>query len=288
MFAEAARPGGAAAARPGAAHPAPTARRTRVRRARRRHPGGARGRGPSSSGHIAMVSFADLPGRVPTGDDRGGAGRDLLPALVDHPGVGFAARALGEFGPVVLGRDGVHRLRDRRGARRGPARRPTARTPPTLVAAGVDLPALPGRHDQQPLRPGHRRGLAVRAARRLARRAGRPAAARVPGAPAARSPRRARSSARRQLHRVLRGWLTDLGHPEPTRDGGRGRRPRPERLSSADADGDDRRGAAGRASASAAPARPGRWRRSRRCRAVADVQEEGRAGAGLPGRGCSR
>jgi hypothetical protein len=22
-----------------------------------------------------------------------------------------------------------------------------------------------------------------------------------------------------QLHRVLRGWLTDLGHPEPTGDG---------------------------------------------------------------------
>ncbi|MFL6127426.1 phage holin family protein [Actinophytocola sp.] len=61
------------------------------------------------SGHIAMVSFTEHAGRV----DLETIERefpDLLPALVDHPGVGFMLVRSARSGPVVLGRDGVRRL----------------------------------------------------------------------------------------------------------------------------------------------------------------------------------
>jgi hypothetical protein len=61
------------------------------------------------SGHVAMVSFTEHPGRV----DLETIERefpDLLPALVDHPGVGFMLVRGTRSGPVVLGRDGVRRL----------------------------------------------------------------------------------------------------------------------------------------------------------------------------------
>ena len=61
------------------------------------------------SGHIAMVSFTEFEGRVDLETiEREHPG--LLPALVDHPGVGFMLVHSAEFGPVVLGRDGLHRL----------------------------------------------------------------------------------------------------------------------------------------------------------------------------------
>ena len=56
-----------------------------------------------------MVSFVEHPGRVDL-ETIEAEFPDLLPALVDHPGVGFALVRSAEFGPVVLGRDGVHRL----------------------------------------------------------------------------------------------------------------------------------------------------------------------------------
>lgn len=61
------------------------------------------------SGHVAMVSFTEHPGRV----DLETIEREfpeLLPALVDHPGVGFMLVRGTRSGPVVLGRDGVRRL----------------------------------------------------------------------------------------------------------------------------------------------------------------------------------
>ncbi|HVV12893.1 phage holin family protein [Amycolatopsis sp.] len=61
------------------------------------------------SGHIAMVSFTDYEGRVEL-ETIEREYPDLLPALVDHPGVGFMLVRSKEFGPVVLGRDGLHRL----------------------------------------------------------------------------------------------------------------------------------------------------------------------------------
>lgn len=61
------------------------------------------------SGHLAMVSFTDHAGRV----DLETIEREfpeLLPTLVDHDGVGFMLVRSSEFGPVVLGRRGIHRL----------------------------------------------------------------------------------------------------------------------------------------------------------------------------------
>jgi uncharacterized membrane protein YvlD (DUF360 family) len=61
------------------------------------------------SGHVAMVSFTDHEGRVEL-ETIEREYPELLPALVDHPGVGFILVRSAEFGPVVLGRDGLHRL----------------------------------------------------------------------------------------------------------------------------------------------------------------------------------
>ncbi len=61
------------------------------------------------SGHLAMMSFTDHEGRVEL-ETIEREYPELLPALVDHPGVGFLLVRSAEFGPVVLGRDGLHRL----------------------------------------------------------------------------------------------------------------------------------------------------------------------------------
>ncbi|MET0134064.1 MAG: VTT domain-containing protein, partial [Kibdelosporangium sp.] len=61
------------------------------------------------SGHLAMVSFTEHEGRVPL-ETIEREFPELLPQLVDHPGVGFMLVHSTEFGPVVLGRDGLHRL----------------------------------------------------------------------------------------------------------------------------------------------------------------------------------
>lgn len=61
------------------------------------------------SGHVAMVSFTEHEGRVEL-ETIEREHPDLLPSLVDHPGVGFLLVRSREFGPVVLGRDGLHRL----------------------------------------------------------------------------------------------------------------------------------------------------------------------------------
>ncbi|GAA1973088.1 phage holin family protein [Amycolatopsis minnesotensis] len=61
------------------------------------------------SGHLAMVSFTGHEGRVPL-ETVEREYPELLPSLVDHDGVGFILVRSEEFGPVVLGRDGLHRL----------------------------------------------------------------------------------------------------------------------------------------------------------------------------------
>jgi uncharacterized membrane protein YvlD (DUF360 family) len=61
------------------------------------------------SGHVAMVSFTEHEGRVPL-ETIEREYPELLPALVDHDGVGFVLVRSEEFGPVVLGREGLHRL----------------------------------------------------------------------------------------------------------------------------------------------------------------------------------
>ena len=61
------------------------------------------------SGHVAMISFTEHEGRVEL-ETIEREFPDLLPSLVDHPGVGFMLVRSREFGPVVLGRDGLRRL----------------------------------------------------------------------------------------------------------------------------------------------------------------------------------
>ncbi|WP_020662223.1 phage holin family protein [Amycolatopsis benzoatilytica] len=61
------------------------------------------------SGHLAMVSFTEHEGRVEL-ETIEREHPDLLPSLVDHDGIGFLLVRSGEFGPVVLGRDGLKRL----------------------------------------------------------------------------------------------------------------------------------------------------------------------------------
>ena len=63
------------------------------------------------SGHTAMVSFTDHRGRVEL-ETIEREFPDLLPALVDHDGVGFLLVRSAELGPIVFGRDGALRLAD--------------------------------------------------------------------------------------------------------------------------------------------------------------------------------
>ena len=101
-------PGG----RPTAAHPRPTAGRGAAGGARR-----GRGASPATP---RWCPSPTIPGRVSLEEIERHC-PDLLPGLVDHDGVGFLLVHSAEFGPVVFGRDGLHRLRRRRGHRRGPA-----------------------------------------------------------------------------------------------------------------------------------------------------------------------
>ena len=121
------------------------------------------------SGHTAMVSFADIPGRVSL-EEIERHWPDLLPGLVDHDGVGFLLVHSEEFGPVVLGRDGLHRLASGVVIGEDPLL-PYGEHAAALVARVSDVPALRRRRHQQPLRPRHRRGLR-RSSRTSARTAG--------------------------------------------------------------------------------------------------------------------
>jgi uncharacterized membrane protein YvlD (DUF360 family) len=62
-----------------------------------------------ASGHMAMVSFTEYDGRVGLETIEQEFPR-LLPALLDHDGIGFLLVRSAAHGSVVLGREGVHRL----------------------------------------------------------------------------------------------------------------------------------------------------------------------------------
>jgi hypothetical protein len=168
------------------------------------------------SGHVAMVSFPDLPGRVPL-EEIERRWPDLLPGLVDHDGVGFVLVQSAELGPVVLGRDGVHRLASGDVTGEDPLRaygphaaRLLARTssfphcPDVLVNSRYD----PGTDEASPFEPhvGSHGGLGGPQTQGFLAY---PRSFADPG----------EVVGAEQLHRVLRGWLTDLGHPEPTGEG---------------------------------------------------------------------
>ncbi|MGR7024911.1 phage holin family protein [Geodermatophilus sp. URMC 62] len=164
------------------------------------------------SGHTANVSFADLPGRVPL-EEIEHHWPDLLPALVDHDGVGFLLVHSEEQGPVVLGRDGVHRLATGEVLGEDPLA-PYGEHAAALVARVSAFPHCPdvminSRYDPEtdeasPFEPhvGSHGGLGGPQQRGFLAH---PRQLRAPG----------EIVGAEHLHRVLRGWLTELGHPEP-------------------------------------------------------------------------
>lgn len=168
------------------------------------------------SGHAASVSFSGIPGRA-TLEEIEQRWPHLLPGLVDHDGVGFVLVHSAESGPVVLGREGVHRLRSGEVLGTDPllAYGPHAAA---LVARTSTFPHCPdlvinSRYDPDTdeasaFEPhvGSHGGLGGPQQRGFLTH---PAAWAAPG----------EIVGAEHLHRVLRGWLTDLGHPEPAGEG---------------------------------------------------------------------
>ncbi|MGY1727075.1 phage holin family protein [Geodermatophilus sp. SYSU D01062] len=164
------------------------------------------------SGHTAGVSFPDLPGRVPL-EEIEHHWPDLLPALVDHDGVGFVLVHSEEHGPVVLGRDGLHRLATGVVVGEDPLA-VYGEHAPALVARVSTFPHCPdvvvnSRYDPDtdeasPFEPhvGSHGGLGGPQQRGFLAH---PRVLTPPG----------EIVGAEHLHRVLRGWLTELGHPEP-------------------------------------------------------------------------
>ncbi|GAB1516026.1 phage holin family protein [Actinophytocola sp. KF-1] len=164
------------------------------------------------SGHVAMVSFTEHEGRV----DMETIEREfpeLLPALVDHPGVGFMLVRSAKSGPLVLGRDGVRRLRDDSVSGEDPLtgygphaadliRRTDgfAHCPDILINSRYHEAT----DDASPfeVHVGSHGGLGGGQSRGfLMYPADLPAPGEIVGA--------------EQLHRVVRGWLDHLGHDRP-------------------------------------------------------------------------
>lgn len=165
-----------------------------------------------ASGHVAMVSLTEHPGRVPleTIEQEFPA---LLPALVDHPGIGFVLVRSNEYGAVVLGRDGARRLATDEVEGTDPLA-PYGPHAADLIRRvdGFDHCADvminshydPETDDAPPFEPhvGSHGGMGGPQSRGFVLHpADLPAPGEIVGAEA--------------LHRVLRGWLTHLGHPEP-------------------------------------------------------------------------
>jgi uncharacterized membrane protein YvlD (DUF360 family) len=164
------------------------------------------------SGHVAMVSFPDLPGRVPL-EEIERRWPDLLPTLVDHDGVGFVLVHSTEHGPVVLGRDGLHRLATGVVLGEDPLA-PYGEHAADLVARTSAFPHCadvminsrydPDTDEASAFEPhvGSHGGLGGPQTRGFL------VHPRVFAAPGA-------IVGAEHLHRVLRGWLADLGHPVP-------------------------------------------------------------------------
>lgn len=208
----------------------PVARRLRARveRTRPDHPRTATGEPGAvtrvapgvvavASGHVAMVSFVEHEGRVEL-ETIEREFPDLLPALVDHPGVGFALVRTAPHGPVVYGRDGEHRLVTGEVLGEDPLF-PYGPHAAELVRRVDGFPHCPdimvnSRYDAMTdeaspfeVHVGSHGGLGGPQSRGfLLYPAGLPAPADIVGTEIVGA---------EALHRVLRGWLTHLGHPDP-------------------------------------------------------------------------
>jgi uncharacterized membrane protein YvlD (DUF360 family) len=62
------------------------------------------------SGNLGGIWFAGIPGRLDA-EDLAARYPGMIKALVAHPGVGFAVVRTREFGPVAVGKEGLHYLR---------------------------------------------------------------------------------------------------------------------------------------------------------------------------------
>jgi uncharacterized membrane protein YvlD (DUF360 family) len=167
------------------------------------------------SGHMATISFPDLPGRVPL-ETIERHWPDLLPTLVDHAGIGFLLVHSAEFGPVVLGRDGLHRLDSGVVIGEDPLT-PYGAHAAALVARYSSFPHCadvvvnsrydPATDEASPFEPhvGSHGGLGGSQQHGFLVH---PRSFADPG----------EIVGAEHLHRVLRGWLTGLGHPEPVGD----------------------------------------------------------------------
>ncbi|HLU54428.1 MAG TPA: phage holin family protein [Pseudonocardia sp.] len=171
-----------------------------------------------ASGHLALVSFTEHEGRVEL-ETIEREYPELLPSLVDHPGVGFVLVRSREFGPVVLGRDGLHRLASGVVIGEDPLE-PYGPHAADLIRRVDSFPHCadlminsrydPARDEASPFEPhvGSHGGLGGCQSRGfVVHPVDLPPPGEIVGAEA--------------LHRVLRDWLTHLGHPEPTRTGER-------------------------------------------------------------------
>ena len=91
------------------------------------------------SGNLGLVYLMERPHRL-TLEEIDERHPDLIPALCEHPHVGFVLVRSADDGAVALGAGGSRRLADGKVERRGPARRlPAERGPPP--AAHGRLPA---------------------------------------------------------------------------------------------------------------------------------------------------
>jgi uncharacterized membrane protein YvlD (DUF360 family) len=164
------------------------------------------------SGHVGMVSFIEHEGRVEL-ETIEREFPDLLPSLVDHDGIGFMLVRSKEFGPIVLGRDGLRRLAtdvvigEDPLADYGPHAADLIRRvdtfphcPDIMVNSRYD----PESDTSSPFEPhvGSHGGMGGPQARGFLLH---PEGFAAPGEPVGAE----------ALHRVFRDWLTALGHPVP-------------------------------------------------------------------------
>ena len=197
---------------PGCSAPAPTARAPRPA-SPAWSPGWRPGWWPSRPGTSRWCRSSSTPAGSSWRRSRRSS-PTCCPTLVDHPGVGFALVRSAEFGPVVLGRDGVRRLATDEVlgedplAAYGPHAADLVRRvdgfphcPDVMINSRYD----PMTDDASPfeVHVGSHGGMGGPQSRGfLIYPAALPAPDEIVGAEA--------------LHRVLRGWLTFLGHADPT------------------------------------------------------------------------
>ena len=191
-----------------------------------------------ASGCLGLITFPRLPGRV-TLEQIEELYPALIPALRDHPGIGFVARALrarrgaGDRAPT-----GVDYL-DEDGSRARTRWRPSARTPPTTCGAPTASRTAPTSSSTAPT-GRDRGGGRLRGARRLARRHGRRrsrfpfvlAPGRAGSGPRSRSsaPRRCTADARAGSPRSARAPTRTEGRARGGADRGTGEAPAPAPL----------------------------------------------------------